>query len=53
MSKYICNICGWEYDEEVGLIEKGIVAGMKFDDLPDGFECELCGVGKENFTKVN
>ena len=53
MSKYVCDVCGWEYDEEVGYPEEGIVAGTKFDELPDGFICPLCGVGKEEFTKEN
>ena len=43
MSKYVCLVCGWVYDEE----EKGV----KFEDLPEDFGCELCGVGKENFEK--
>ena len=51
MSKYVCNVCGWVYDEEVGLPQQGIAAGTKFEDLPDDFACELCGVGKENFTQ--
>jgi rubredoxin-NAD+ reductase len=51
MSKYICDVCGWEYDEEDGLPESGIAAGTKFEDLPEDFTCELCGVGKEDFTK--
>lgn len=51
MSKYICEVCGWVYDEEVGCPEKGIAAGTKFEELPDGFECALCGVGKEFFMK--
>lgn len=51
MSKYVCSVCGWEYDEEVGVPENGIPAGTKFEDLPADFECILCGVGKENFTK--
>ena len=51
MSKYVCQVCGWVYDEEVGLPAKGIAPGTKFEDLPEGFECELCGVGKENFTE--
>lgn len=52
MSKYVCTVCGWEYDEEVGLPEKGIEAGTKFEDLPAEFQCELCGVGKDMFQKV-
>ena len=51
MSKYVCEVCGWVYDEEAGLPEKGIAPGTKFADLSENFECELCGVGKENFTK--
>ena len=52
MSKYICEVCGWEYDEEKGVPEKGIAPGTKFEDLPEDFECELCGVGKSEFTKA-
>ncbi len=51
MSKYVCTICGWEYDEEVGMPDKGIPAGTKFEDLPEEFVCALCGVEKEHFTK--
>ena len=51
MAVYKCNICGWTYDEEKGLPEKGIAPGTKFEDLPIEFLCELCGVSKEEFTK--
>ena len=51
MSRYVCNVCGWVYDEELGAPESGIAAGTKFEDLPEDFACELCGVGKEEFTK--
>ena len=51
MSKYVCDVCGWTYDEAVGLPEQGIPAGTKFSELPEEFVCELCGVEKENFTK--
>ena len=40
--KYVCNVCGWVYDED----EKGV----KWEDLPADFACELCGVGKDDFT---
>ena len=49
--KYVCEICGWVYDEELGVPEKGIAPGTKFEDLPDDFECALCGVDKSNFAK--
>ncbi len=50
--KYICELCGWIYDEEKGAPEQGVVAGTKFKELPEGFICELCGVGKEYFKEV-
>lgn len=51
MKKYVCDVCGWVYDEEVGYPENGIEPGTKFEDLPDDFECPLCGVGKDNFSE--
>ena len=27
MMKYVCDVCGWEYDEELGCPEKGIAPG--------------------------
>ncbi len=48
--KYACEVCGWVYDEETGVPEKGIEAGTKFADLPEDFECPLCGVGTDMFA---
>ena len=50
--KYVCDVCGWEYDEETGAPEAGIPAGTKFEDLPEDFECPLCLVGKDEFSEV-
>ena len=49
--KYVCDVCGWEYDEELGDFANGIAPGTKFEDLPEDFVCPLCGVGKENFSE--
>lgn len=51
MKKYVCTVCGFVYDEEVGMPDAGIVAGTKFEDLPEDFECPLCGVGKDMFEE--
>ena len=48
--KYICDVCGWEFDEKIGDPEHGIDVDMKFEDLPDDFRCPLCGVGKDQFS---
>ena len=52
MAKYVCDTCGWEYDPEVGYPEGGIEPGTAFEDLPDDFECPLCGVGKDQFSEA-
>ena len=48
--KYVCDVCGWEYDEAVGDPDNGIAAGTSFEELPDDFTCPLCGVGKSEFS---
>ena len=41
--KYVCELCGWVYDEAE--------TGIKFEDLPEDFECPLCGVDKSMFSQ--
>ena len=52
MEKYVCTLCGYEYDEEKGIPEEGIEPGTKWEDVPEDFACPLCGLGKEEFTKI-
>ena len=51
MKKYECGTCGYVYDPEKGDPENGIDPGTAFEDLPDDWECPLCGVGKEDFEE--
>lgn len=51
--KYVCDVCNWVYDEELGDPEMGIALGTKFEDLPDDFVCPLCMVGKEFFREAS
>lgn len=53
VKKYVCDICGWEYDEALGDPEHGIAPGTRFEDLPADFVCPLCGVGKDSFSPEN
>lgn len=50
MKKYVCDICGYVYDPAQGDPDNGIAAGTAFEDLPQTWECPLCGVGKEDFS---
>ena len=49
MKKYTCSLCGYVYDPEAGDMDNGINPGVSFDDLPEDWECPLCGVGKDSF----
>ncbi len=50
--QYICLICGWIYDEEIGRPEEGIPAGTRWEDVPESWVCPECGVGKQDFEMV-
>ena len=52
MKKYVCDACGWIYDEELGDPDTGIAPGTAWEDLPEDFQCPLCGVGKDLFSEV-
>jgi rubredoxin-NAD+ reductase len=48
--KYVCDTCGYEYDEALGDLDNGLAPGTKWETLPDDWECPLCGVGKDMFS---
>lgn len=50
MEKYVCDVCGYVYDPEVGDLDNGIEPGTSFEDLPDDWVCPVCGVGKDDFS---
>ena len=52
MKKYVCNICGYEYDEAVGEQSQGVPAGTKWGEVTEDFVCPICGVDKSNFSEA-
>jgi rubredoxin---NAD+ reductase len=48
--QYICDACGYIYDEAAGDIDSGLAAGTRFEDIPDDWSCPLCGVTKSDFA---
>ena len=50
MKKYVCKVCGYEYDPAAGDPDSGIAAGTPFEDIPADWVCPVCGVGKEDFS---
>jgi rubredoxin len=49
MAKYVCSVCGYEYDPEVGDPDNDIEAGTAFESLPEEWVCPVCGAEKEDF----
>lgn len=51
MKKYVCDVCGYVYDEELGDADLGIAPGTAWEELPEDFVCPLCSVGKDQFSE--
>ena len=49
--KYECP-CGYVYDEKTGDPGNGIAPGVRWDDIPEDFECPVCGLPKGDFNPV-
>ncbi|MGN1344454.1 MAG: rubredoxin [Traorella sp.] len=49
--KYVCQICGYVYDETLGDPENGVNPNTKWEDVPEDWVCPLCGVGKDQFAQ--
>lgn len=52
MKQWECQICGFIYDEELGLPEEGVPAGTRWEDIPDDWCCPDCDAGKHDFAMV-
>ncbi len=50
MKKYVCNVCGYVYDPEVGDPDGNVAPGTAFEDIRDDWVCPVCGAGKDDFT---
>jgi len=47
--KYQCMECEHIYDEARGDPDSGIAAGTLWADIPDNWECPICGAPKSFF----
>ena len=49
--KYVCDICGYVYDPELGDPDNGVAPGTPWEEVPEDSVCPLCGVGKDQFSE--
>lgn len=47
--RFLCIVCGLVYDESVGDPDGGIPPGTPWEDVPSGWRCPVCHVGKSDF----
>ncbi|MFU8844508.1 MAG: rubredoxin [Bacteroidales bacterium] len=50
---YICTICAYVYDPEIGDPDRGIAPGTPFEDLPEDWVCPVCAAAKSFFISEN
>lgn len=50
--KYMCKVCGYVYDPELGDPEHGIAPGTPFSEIPHEWLCPKCKKGKRFFHPV-
>jgi rubredoxin len=52
MKSYMCVICGFVYEEEMGLPNEGIAPGTLWADVPENWRCPDCGASKDEFELI-
>ncbi len=50
--KFLCVICGYIYDEELGAPDEGIEAGTRWEDVSPTWTCPDCGATKDDFEFI-
>ncbi len=53
LEKYVCDVCGYVYDPNVGDPDNGIAPETKFKDIPEEWVCPVCGVYKDEFSPLD
>ena len=49
MKRWVCTICGYVYDPEIGDPEHGVEKGTEFEDVVEDWICPICAANKDEF----
>ena len=49
LPKHQCTVCSYVYDPGKGDPGNGVAPGTAFEDLPDEWDCPICGADKDMF----
>lgn len=50
--KYVCSVCGYEFDAEIAANYYCLDNPLEFEDVPIDWRCPVCGYTKEVFISV-
>ncbi len=50
--RFGCKGCSYIYDEAKGDPDAGLKPGTRFEEIPDGWSCPLCGLTKADFEEI-
>jgi rubredoxin len=50
--QYLCVVCGYVYDEEIGDPESNIPPGTRWENVPEDWVCPDCGAMKQDFEPM-
>jgi rubredoxin len=53
VKKWRCTVCDYVYDPAQGDPEAGVPPHTGFEDLPENWQCPICGVGKDEFEQLD
>ncbi|MEA5503129.1 rubredoxin [Halotia wernerae UHCC 0503] len=53
MELYVCTVCGYEYDPEVGDPDGGIAPGTPFEEIAEDWVCPVCGATQDEFEPTD
>ncbi len=49
MEKYVCTVCGYEYDPVQGDPDNDVAPGTAFEKVSEDWVCPICGAPKSQF----
>ena len=50
--KWMCILCGFVYEEALGIADEGIAPGTRWEDVPADWTCPHCSAAKADFEMV-
>jgi rubredoxin len=53
LEKWVCTVCGYIYNPELGDPDNGVQPGTAFENIPENWVCPVCGAPKEQFNKLS